>query len=129
MFVGFTRYCSSPRVSFHVRPKGARVHGNSIDWKRVIFDNKPIEQIDLNRLRALVTDFDEYKPGSGSAVPFGHDTDLHRNDIEYIRLYLQYMIAAISDPLKESEMEDEVNSMRKCVLDNITRRSCHIPLK
>lgn len=129
MFVGFTSYHNSHYVSFHARPKYADMGGHSINWKRVVLDGKPIEESELSRLRALVQDFDEFTPAPGTTwntrYPFGHDTFEHAIDIEYIRLYIQYLIAANSNPLKESEMEGELDRTRKRILDNITRSSCH----
>ena len=125
MFTGFTRYCNSTRVSFLKRPSDEFIGGHCIAWNRVVFDSEPIEYIDLHRLCALVREFDEYKPGSGCAVPFGHDDIKNELVVEHIRLYIQYETAAISFPFSESEMDDDIDIMRKRILDSITWHMCH----
>lgn len=134
MFYGFTKFHNDDWVSFHAnRPNLTKIGGHPIGWKRVCVKGTPIEWVEFSLLRKLVREFDEfadekaslYVPGFEDWKPYGHDCFDHWQTIRMIRLFMQYRMVAISEPLKEGDTEDALDTMRERILDHITRQMCH----
>jgi hypothetical protein len=135
MFTGFTSFCNETWVSFYDnKPARHDAGGHEIKWKRVFVDELPIEHVSFERLRQLIREYDEFyekEKNNGMTYtfekgrPFGHDSWNNNEIIQWIRLYLQYRMMAISEPLEEMNLEASVEKMRERILNNITRTLCH----